>query len=161
MWHSMMMTKMRIEKPTRKRTAITKNKIGSLIRGDFMHRLIFMLAITVVFMSLSLTIGMSQTARNDPLQLERKISLGEVSGRIDHMAVDLAHLMLFVAELGNNTVGVVDLNEQKVVHRLSGLKEPQGVGYVQSNDSLYVANGGDGSVRVFRGSEYAPAGRID
>ena len=52
----------------------------------------------------------------------------------------------------NSGIGVVDLDAQKVVHRLSGLKEPQGVAYVQGNDSLYVANGGDGSVRVFRGT---------
>ncbi|MGC1859150.1 MAG: hypothetical protein WA725_20665, partial [Pseudolabrys sp.] len=96
-----------------------------------------------------------------PLQLEAKIPLGAVSGRIDHMAVDMAHHRLFVAELGNDSIGVVDLDAQKVAHRLSGLKEPQGIAYVQSNDSLYVANGGDGSVRVFRGPEYVPAGRID
>lgn len=103
----------------------------------------------------------AQNVMPEPLQLERKIALGNVSGRIDHMAVDLAHHRVFVAELGNDTVGVVDLDAQKVVHRLSGLKEPQGVGYVQASDSLYVANGGDGSVRVFRGTEYTPAGRID
>jgi DNA-binding beta-propeller fold protein YncE len=103
----------------------------------------------------------AQPAMLEPLQLERKIILGNVGGRIDHMAVDLAHHRLFVAELGNDSVGVVDLDAQKVMHRLSNLKEPQGIAYVQSNDSLYVANGGDGSVRVFRSPEYAPAGRID
>src|SRR5262245_25718657 len=113
-------------------------------------------------MCLGFTSGIAaQTAVPEPLRLERKIDLGNVSGRIDHMAVDLAHHRLFVAELGNDTVGVVDLDGQKVVHRLPGLKEPQGVAYVQSNDSLYVANGGDGSVRVFRGPEHVPAGRID
>jgi YVTN family beta-propeller protein len=95
------------------------------------------------------------------LQLEAKIPLGKVSGRIDHMAVDLAHHRLFVAELGNDTVGVVDLDTQKVIHRISGLKEPQGLAYIQMNDSLYIANGGDGSVRIFGGSDYSAAGRID
>jgi DNA-binding beta-propeller fold protein YncE len=41
------------------------------------------------------------------------------------------------------------------------LKEPQGVGYVPSMQTLYVANAGDGSVRVYLGGEYAPAGRIE
>src|SRR5262245_35853258 len=41
-----------------------------------------------------------------PLQLEGKIALGDVSGRIDHLAIDLAHKRLFVAELGNDSVGV-------------------------------------------------------
>src|SRR5262249_6442967 len=103
----------------------------------------------------------AQPVMSEPLQLERKIVLGNVSGRIDHMAVDLAHHRLFVAELGNDTVGIVDLDAQKVAHRLSGLKEPQGIGYDYDSDLLYVANGGDGSVRIFRGTEYAPAGRIE
>jgi hypothetical protein len=95
------------------------------------------------------------------LPLEAKILLGNVTGRIDHMAVDLARHRLFIAELGNDTVGIVDLEAKKVVHRIDGLKEPQGVAYVQSYDSLYVANGGDGSVGIFRGSDYSPTGRIE
>jgi YVTN family beta-propeller protein len=96
-----------------------------------------------------------------PLQLETKIPLGNVAGRIDHMAIDLERHRLFVAELGNDSVGIVDLNTRKVVHRISGLKEPQGLAYIRMNDSLYVANGGDGSVRVFRGPDYSQTGRID
>jgi YVTN family beta-propeller protein len=64
-----------------------------------------------------------------PLILENKIDLGKVSGRIDHMAFDPGRNRLFVAELGNNAVGVVDLNERKVVHVITGLSEPQGIGY--------------------------------
>src|SRR5258708_5023368 len=77
------------------------------------------------------------------------------------MAIDPIRQRLFVAELGNNTVGVVDLKERKVVHVISGLKEPQGVAYVPSSDTIYVANAGDGSVRLFRADNYEPAGRID
>jgi DNA-binding beta-propeller fold protein YncE len=123
-----------------------------------MHRLTIVLAIVALNVTSAIV---AQPAAPDPLQLEGKMPLGNVSGRIDHMAVDLAHHRLFVAKLGNDSVGVIDLDARKVLHRLSNLKEPQGVAYVQSNDSLYVANGGDGSVRVFRGTEYAPAGRID
>src|SRR4051794_9159739 len=75
-----------------------------------------------------------------PLQLETKISLGHVAGRIDHMAVDLPRHRLFVAELGNNSVGIVDLQGARILHRITGLNEPQGVGHVSSNDLLYVAN---------------------
>jgi YVTN family beta-propeller protein len=95
------------------------------------------------------------------LKLEAKIPIGNVSGRIDHMAVDLARQRLFIAELGNNTVGIVDLNSRNVIRTMTGLKEPQGVAYLPSTDTLYVANGGDGSVRQFRGADYAAAGQID
>ena len=63
-----------------------------------------------------------------PLALDGKIALGKVSGRIDHLAVDLGRHRLFVAELGNDTVGVVDLKGGSVQHRIKGLREPQGVG---------------------------------
>jgi YVTN family beta-propeller protein len=97
----------------------------------------------------------------DPLALEAKIPLGDVGGRIDHMAFDVAHGRLFVAELGNDSVGVIDVAARTVVHRIAGLKNPQGVGYVPSLDLLLVANASDGSVRLFRGPDYAAAGRID
>src|SRR5713101_656470 len=66
--------------------------------------------------------AMSQQAESLPLQLERKIPLGDVRGRIDHLAVDLKRRRLFVAELGNDTVGIVDLAASDVIHRMTGLK---------------------------------------
>ena len=96
-----------------------------------------------------------------PLALEAKIPLGDVSGRIDHLGVDVKRRRLFVAELGNDSLGVVDLASGKVLRRISGLSEPQGVAYVPSADAVYVANGGDGSVRVLHGEDLAPLGRIE
>ena len=98
---------------------------------------------------------------NNVLVLEAKVPLGDVRGRIDHLAADLGRKRLFVAELGNGSVGVVDLAAGKLLRRIGGLKEPQGVGYVPSVDALYAASRGDGSVRVFSGDDYAAAGRID
>ena len=103
----------------------------------------------------------AQSPDTSGLKLEAKIPLGNVNGRIDHMAIDLARQRLFVAELGNNSVGIVDLNGHKVIRTLDGLKEPQGVAYLPSMDTLYVASAGDGSVRLFRGADYAAAGQID
>src|SRR5215510_3474047 len=80
------------------------------------------------------------------LALQAKIPLGDVKGRIDHLALDQQRQLLYVAELGNDTLGVVDLQSQKVVRRISGLSEPQGVAYVPTSDLLFIANGRDGSV---------------
>jgi hypothetical protein len=96
-----------------------------------------------------------------PLVLEAKIPLGQISGRIDHLAVDLKRQRLFVAELGNNGLGVVDLIAGKVLRTITGLSEPQGVGYEPTADTVYVANASDGSVRIFRGEDLSPVGRID
>jgi DNA-binding beta-propeller fold protein YncE len=103
----------------------------------------------------------TQPAETAPLQLEAKISLGAVRGRIDHMAVDLKRQRLFIAELGNDSVGIVDLTSQKLLRTIPGLKEPQGVGYEPSTDMLYVASAGDGSVRLFEGNDYAERERIE
>ena len=95
-----------------------------------------------------------------PLALERKIPLGVVNGRIDHMAIDRARQRLFVAELGNDSLGVVDLGAGTVRH-IGGLSEPQGVGYDAVTDTVYVANARDGSLRLFEHEALTPAGRID
>jgi DNA-binding beta-propeller fold protein YncE len=95
------------------------------------------------------------------LVIEAKILLGEVKGRIDHLAVDLGRHRLFVAELGNDSVGVVDLDQRKVIHVIAGLKAPQGIAHEASTDTLYVANGGDGTVRMFQATDFASLGRID
>jgi DNA-binding beta-propeller fold protein YncE len=84
-----------------------------------------------------------------------------VSGRIDHLGIDVKRQRLLVAELGNNSLGVVDLAAGKVLHGIAGLSEPQGVAYVPFADSLFVANAGDGSVRALRGEDLAPIGRIE
>ncbi len=105
-------------------------------------------------------IAMAQTAVA-PLALETKIPLGEVSGRIDHLGIDLKRQRLFVAELGNDSLGVVDLAAGKVLRTIAGMSEPQGVAYVSFADSVYVANGGDGSVRVLRADDLAQTGRIE
>jgi len=70
----------------------------------------------------------AQSADKGPLQLEAKIPLGDVRGRIDHMAIDLKRQRLFVAELGNDSVGIVDLQNRNLIRTIPGLKEPQGVG---------------------------------
>src|SRR5258707_1831753 len=99
-------------------------------------------------------------ADETPFLLERKIPLGEVRGRIDHLAIDLARNRLFVAELEIEPVAVIDLDAYKVMQVISGLSKPQGLGYHPPTDSLYVANGGDGTAAIFRGDDYRAITRI-
>src|SRR5216683_8006345 len=119
----------------------------------------FARAILLIVMVMMPAAGEAQTA-GAPLVLEAKIPLGEVSGRIDHLAIDVQRQRLFVAELGNDTLGVVDLAAGKVLRTITGLKEPQGVAYVAFADSIYIANARDGSVRVVGGDDLA-SGRYE
>src|SRR5260370_23936427 len=95
-----------------------------------------------------------------PLILESTIQLPNVSGRIDHLAVDIGRNRLFVAERGDNALDVIDLSTQKLLRRISGLVEPQGVAYLPDADLVVVANGGDGTVRFFSGADFSPHGVV-
>jgi DNA-binding beta-propeller fold protein YncE len=108
----------------------------------------------------SISGGACWAADPPPLVVEGKMALGHVSGRIDHFAIDTDRRLLFVAELGNDSVGIIDLKEGKVLRRLTGLREPQGVAFHEPTRTLYVANAGDGSVRLYQGPDFAPAGSI-
>ena len=107
-----------------------------------------------------LHVGCAYGGDAPPLTVEARILLGNVKGRIDHLAYDAARERLYVAELGDDSVGIVDLKKRQLLRTVSGFEEPQGLAYEPTTDSVYVANGGDGSVRVFRGEDFAPLGRI-
>jgi DNA-binding beta-propeller fold protein YncE len=126
-------------------------------------RLRTVLALSASVVALTITAGQAsaESAETSPLQLEAKIPLGSVRGRIDHMAIDLKRQRLFIAELGNDSVAIVDLANRKLIRTIGGMKQPQGVGYDPSTDTLYVANAGDGSVRVLDGNDYATKDRIE
>jgi len=108
-----------------------------------------------------LTSARAATAAEPPLVLESTIPLPDVGGRIDHMVFDRGRQRLIVAALGNNTVEVIDVPGQKRQQRITGLDEPQGIGYAEKVDLVFVANAGDGSVRIFRAADFAQVGRID
>jgi len=102
----------------------------------------------------ALLVGASRADAQSELTLESKIQLGDIRGRLDHMAFDLRRQRLFVAELENDSVGVIDFKTRAVAHLITDVKRPQGLAYVPVADTLFVANGGDGFLRMFEGVQY-------
>jgi len=94
-----------------------------------------------------------------PLFLDRTIPLKGVQGRIDHLALDINHRRLFVAAFGNGSVEAVALDDGKVVGRIRGLDEPQGLAWLADREELAVASG-DGFLRFYRGADLTLAGEI-
>lgn len=88
------------------------------------------------------------------------IALPGVEGRIDHMSIDLATRRLFVAALGNNSIEVLDLERGGRLHRILDLKGPQGVVFAPDLHRLFVADGGDGSVRIYDSRTYEQKGAV-
>ncbi|HEU4624166.1 MAG TPA: YncE family protein [Steroidobacteraceae bacterium] len=118
---------------------------------------------SIGFLALLASLGAREpasAANAAPLTLEARIPLGDVSGRIDHLAFDPTRQRLYVAELGNNSIGIVDLETRKVIRTVPGFNEPQGIAYEPSTDTIYVASGGDGTTRIFRGADFTPLGAL-
>lgn len=110
---------------------------------------------TVLF-TLVLAVGaqITRAQQNAPLRLIQTIPLPDIHGRIDHFDVDVRGQRLFMSALGNNTLEVFDLRSNKVIYSIRGLREPQGVTFVPKSNHIFVANGDDGTVRMFEGSTY-------
>jgi DNA-binding beta-propeller fold protein YncE len=89
-----------------------------------------------------------------PLQLIQRIPVPGVTGRIDHFTAYPKRRLLIFAGLGNNTVEIVNTFEGKVIQSIKGLDEPQGVLYVPEFDKIFVANAGNGTVKVYDGKTY-------
>ena len=110
----------------------------------------------IVLFTLLLAVGaqIAHAQQNEPLRLIQTIPLPKIHGRIDHFDVDVRGQRLFMSALGNNTLEVFDLRSNQVIYSIAGLREPQGATYVTKSNHLFVANGDDGSVRMFDGSTY-------
>jgi DNA-binding beta-propeller fold protein YncE len=115
------------------------------------HRLAAAAGAALVFAA-PLAGGQSPEGRDSlPLREVGRIELPGVSGRIDHLAVDMEGQRLFVAALGADEVEVVDLRAGKRVAQLKGLREAQGVVYVPAIRRVFVAVGESGEVVAFDG----------
>jgi len=104
------------------------------------HFLLILIILIVLLTSCNHLKGYGQNM----LKLEKEIPMPGVKGRIDHMDINLNDQVAYAAALGNNTVEVIDLKSGKILHSITGLSEPQGVGYIPKHHELFVANGGTG-----------------
>src|ERR1700756_2137508 len=98
----------------------------------------------------------SQTSAQEKqaLRLVQTIPLPGVTGRLDHMGVDLEKKRLFVAAAANNTLEVVDLTNGQLIKSLGGFKDTQDALFLGGDfNKLYVSSL-DGHVRVFQGETF-------
>lgn len=91
-----------------------------------------------------------------PLKLLQKIPMPNVKGRLDHFGIDRSGKRLFVAALGDdqNTVEVIDLRSGKWISSIPGQSKPQGLFYSPDFKKLFVANGTDGTCKIFTGDTF-------
>jgi WD40 repeat protein len=108
----------------------------------------------VLLMFLTLFCFCSRDGNSQKAVWEGKIALGNIHGRIDHMAADLVHDRLFICALGNNTVEIADIKSNKHLFTIRDIKEPQGVVYIPYTNRIIVSGGEDGIVNLYDGTTY-------
>jgi DNA-binding beta-propeller fold protein YncE len=107
-----------------------------------------------VSLLLALGSGLTPAAGPATLELLQTIRLKGAAGRLDHAAIDSKHARLFVANLSNNSLDIVDLKAGKLIKQIPDQKKIQGIAYAPDLDRIYVGNGTGGECNVFDGKDY-------
>jgi len=96
-----------------------------------------------------------RTAGPETASLRRMqtIPLAGPTGRLDHLAVDPVHHRLFVANMPNSSLDVVDLVQGQLVKQVPGQRGIQGIAYAADLDVILVGNG-SGELNLFNGRDY-------
>jgi len=89
--------------------------------------------------------------REKPLVLTEAIPLEGVKGRFDHFGSGGGRL--FVSELGNNSVAVINTGGRTLEHTITGVPDPQGVAFSPEANELFVASG-EGKVYIYDGKSF-------
>ncbi len=77
------------------------------------------------------------------------------------MDLDAGGGRLFIAALGNDTLEVVDVQQNRHLRSLVGFGEPQGVAHAAATGRLFVASGNGNRVDMLDAASLAPIRRID
>src|SRR5262245_56390609 len=86
-------------------------------------------------------------------ELLGKIELRGPPGRLDHLALDVRGQRLFIANMANSSLDIVDLRGSKLLRQIPDQKDIQGIAYAADLDRIFVGNGA-GSCNVFDGRNY-------
>jgi YVTN family beta-propeller protein len=118
--------------------------------------------IAILFVLAVLFVPKAESQVPGPLRLIQTIPLaGLKDGDFDHFQVDLAGKRLFLAAEENSAVEVIDLNTNKVIHKITGAKAPHSMAYDAESKKLFVADdGGPNQVEVFDGFSFQLLGTI-
>jgi len=125
-----------------------------------MKQLQFILLFFFLYTSL-LSCNGQKSFGNDELTLKKSIAMPDVKGRIDHLDANLKDQMVYVAALGNNSLEVIDLKEENLLHSIKGLDEPQGVAYIPQTKEIIVTNGGNGECKFYNARTFENTATID
>jgi DNA-binding beta-propeller fold protein YncE len=117
--------------------------------------------VIVACASVALAAGLAEAGEPVPLELMQKIELpGPPGKRLDHLALDGKRGRLFVANMANASLDIIDLKAGKLLKSIPGQQGVQGAAYAPEVDRLFVGVGEDGVCNIFDGQEYTLAKSI-
>ena len=91
-----------------------------------------------------------------PLKLAAKYEMpAQVTGRFDHLGIDLRGGRLFVAAETAHQVLVFDLKTGKYLQSIEGIEIPHAIFAREDLGRIYVTDGGLGAVKVYDSKSYA------
>src|SRR6266404_5744382 len=133
----------------------------SLMTTTFQEKVLMKKSIAVILFIFAFASGM-QAQVPGPLKLIQTIPLpGLKDGDFDHFQVDLPGKRLFLAAEDNSAIEVIDLNTNKVVHKIAGTKAPHSMAYNPDSKKLFVVDdGGPNQVEIYDGTSYELLGTI-
>jgi DNA-binding beta-propeller fold protein YncE len=91
---------------------------------------------------------------NNALSLIGTIDLPDISGDVDHLAIDTAGQRLFLAAEDNGTLRVLDLKTCKLERTIRGFHTPHSILYLPAQQELYVTDGSN-AVHVLDSNTFA------
>jgi len=86
------------------------------------------------------------------LKLLDTVTMDEIEGPVQHLAVDIKGQRIFLAAASHNTVEVFGAQKLKRLSTISGLADPQDLVFLPASNRLLVSNGADGSLRTYDGT---------
>jgi DNA-binding beta-propeller fold protein YncE len=95
----------------------------------------------ILLTALALVSATGQCASKTGLQLLSTTELPDISGDLDHLAIDTDQQKLFLAAEDNGTIRVIDLKSGKLERTVKGFNKPHSILYLPGADELYVTDG--------------------
>src|SRR5438093_12370461 len=95
-----------------------------------------------------------QSQRSGPLRLVQTLTMEKgVTGRFDHMAVDVQGGRLFLTAADHHSIQIFDLRSGKWMRSITGLGKPAGIVYVPDTNRVLFSDGA-GSYNVLDAATY-------
>jgi DNA-binding beta-propeller fold protein YncE len=98
------------------------------------------------------SVALSQAS---PLERIQTIQLKGPHGRLDHLALDATHARLFVANMANGSLDIVDLKKGTLLKQIPDQRGIQGIAYAADPNRIFVGVGEVGVCNVFDGDTFA------